>query len=125
MYHFPDDTNLFHTNKSVKNLNKLVNHDMMKQLNNRLSVNKISLEVEKTELVIFKSPRKALSDEIKIKLTGQILYPSNSVKYLSVRIDKFLHWHDKVNDIVVKLNRATELFLKIGNHAKMKTLRNI
>ena len=73
MYHFPDDTNLFHTNKSVKNLNKLVNHDMMKQLNNRLSVNKISLEVEKTELVIFKSPRKALSDEIKIKLTGQIL----------------------------------------------------
>ena len=52
-----DDTNLFHTNKSVKNLNKLVNHDM-KQLNNWLSANKISLNVEKTELVIFKSPRK-------------------------------------------------------------------
>ena len=52
-----DDTNLFHTNMSVKNLNKLVNHDM-KQLNNQLSANKISLDVEKTELVIFKSPRK-------------------------------------------------------------------
>ena len=46
VHHFADDTNLFHRNKSVKNLNKLVNHDM-KQLNNWLSANKISLNVEK------------------------------------------------------------------------------
>ena len=74
IHHFADDTNPFHTNKSVKNLNKLVNHDM-KQLNNWLSANKISLNVEKTKLVIFKSPRKVLSDEIKIKLTVKRLYP--------------------------------------------------
>ena len=60
----------------MENLNKLVNHDM-KQLNNWLSANKIPLNVEKTELVIFKSPWKVTSDEIKIKLTGKRLYPSN------------------------------------------------
>ena len=117
-----DDTNLFHTNKSLKNLNKLVNHGM-KQLNNWLSANKISLHVEKTGLVIFQSPRKVLSDEIKIKLTENRLYPSNSVKYLGVRIDKFLHWHDQVNNFVVKLNRANALLLKIRNYVNMKTLR--
>ena len=37
----------------VKNINKLVNHDM-KHFNNWLSANKISLNVEKTELVISK-----------------------------------------------------------------------
>ena len=42
MHQFADDTNLFHTNKSVK----------------------ISLNVEKTELVIFKSPRKVLTEEV-------------------------------------------------------------
>ena len=42
-------TNLFHTSKSVKKLNKLVNRDM-KHLNNWLSANEISLNVEKTEL---------------------------------------------------------------------------
>ena len=68
VHHFADDTNLFHTSKSVKNLNKLVNRDM-KHLNNWLSANKISLNVEKTELVIFKSPRKVLVGEIKIKLS--------------------------------------------------------
>ena len=96
----------------------------MKQLNNWLSANKIPHNVEKTELVIFKSPRKVLSDEIKIKLTGKRLYPSNSVKYLGVRTDKFLHWHDQVNNIAVKLNRANGLFLKIRNYIKTKTLRN-
>ena len=90
-----------------------------------MSANKISLSVEKTELVIFKSPRKVLSDEIKIKLTGKRLHPSNSVKYLGVRIDKFLHWHDQVNNIAVKLNRANALLLKIRNYVNMKTLRNI
>ena len=81
VYHFADDTNLFHTSQSVKNLNKLVNGDM-KHLNNWLSANKISLNVEKTELVIFKSPRKVLLDETKIKLSGKSLYPSNSSKPL-------------------------------------------
>ena len=119
-----NDPNLFHTNKLEKNLNKLVNCDI-EQLNNWLCANKISLNVEKTELVIFKSPRKVLSDEIKIKLTGPRLYPSNSVKYLGVRIDKFLHWHDQVNNIAVKLNRANALSPEIRNYVKMKTLRNI
>ena len=42
MHHFADDTNLFHTSKSVKSLNKLVNRDM-KYLINWLNANKIYL----------------------------------------------------------------------------------
>ena len=90
-----------------------------------MSANKISLSVEKTELVIFKSPRKVLSDEIKTKFTEQRIYSSNPVKYLGVRIDKFLHWLDQMNDNAVKLNRANALLLKIRNYFKMKTSRNI
>ena len=90
-----------------------------------MSTNKISLNVEKTELVIFKSPRKVLLDEIKIKLNGKRLYASNSVKYLSVKSNRFLHWHDQVNRIAVKLNRVDALLLKIRNYMNTKTLRNI
>ena len=62
---------------------------------------------------------------MKIKLIGKRLYPSNSVKYLGLKIDKFLHWHDQVNNIAAKLNRASALLLKIRNYVNMKTLRNI
>ena len=97
----------------------------MKQLNNWLNANKISVDVEKTELVIFKSPRLTLYDEIKIKLTGKRLYSLNSEKYLGVKIDKSLHWHDQVNNIAVKLYRANALLLKIISYVNMKILRNI
>ena len=80
MHHFSDDANLCHTNKSVKNQNKHVNRDM-EQLNNCLSANKVSLDVEKAELMISKSLMKARSDKIKIKLSVKRLYPSDSVKY--------------------------------------------
>ena len=86
---------------------------------------KISLNVEKTELVMFKSPRKVLLDEIKIKLSGKRLYPLNSIKYLGIKIDRFLRRHDQVNSIAVKLNRANALLLKIRNYVNRKTLRNI
>ena len=71
----------------MKNLNKLANRDM-KHLNNLLSANNVSYNVEKTELMVFKSPRKVLPNEIKIKLIRKKLYPSNSIKYFRVKIDK-------------------------------------
>ena len=90
----------------------------MKHLNNWLSVNKISLNIEKTS-------RKGFPDEIKINISGKRLYPSNSIKYLGVKIDRFLHWHDQVNNIAIKLNRANALLLKIRNYVNTKTLGNI
>ena len=47
------------------------------------------------------------------------------MKYLGIKIDRLLHWHDQVNSITVKLNRANALLLKIRNYVNMKTLRNI
>ena len=76
-----------------------------------MSANKISPNVEKSVLVIFKSPRKVLLDEIKISLSGKN-YPSNSVKYLGIKIDRFLHWHDQVNSIAVKLIELMHYYLK-------------
>ena len=124
VHHFAADKNLFHTSKSVKNVNKLDNPDI-KHLNSWLSANKISLDIETTELVIFKSPRKILPNETKIKLSAKRLYPSKSIKYLGINIDRLLGWHDQVNSIGVKLNRANSLLLKIRNYFNMKTLRNI
>ena len=108
----------------MKNLKKLVNQDV-KDLNNWLSANKVSLNVGKTELVVFESPRKVLLDEMKINLSGKMLNSSNLIKYLGVRIDRFLHQRDQVNSITIKLNRVNALLLTSRNYVNMKTLRNM
>ena len=79
--HFADDTNLLIKNKSLKQLKKHLNLDLRK-LVNWLKANKISLNRSKTELIIFKHPNKRLNYDLKIKLNGKRLYPSNVVKYL-------------------------------------------
>ena len=38
-------------------------------------------------MVIFKSKQKKFEDDLKIKLCGKRLYPTESDKYLSVKID--------------------------------------
>ena len=59
VHHFADDTNLLCLSNSIKKLNKLVNADL-KYLVNWLNANKISLNVKKTEVVIFKSKKKKI-----------------------------------------------------------------
>ena len=60
----------------------------MKNVTDWLNANKISLNVRKTELVISKHQRKKLDNEVKIKLNRKRLYPTDSVKYLGIRIDR-------------------------------------
>ena len=90
IHHFADDTNLLHFNKFVAKLNKLVNLDM-KNFTVWLNANKMSLNVDKTELVIFKNQRKKLETEIKIKLNRKRLYPCQSVRYLGIKTDQNLN----------------------------------
>ena len=85
-----------------------------------LNVSNISLNVKKTEIVIFKSKRKKFNDIVKIKLSGKRIYPPASVKYPGVKriyppasvkypgvkIDQNLTWQHHINDLSVKLKRA-------------------
>ena len=68
---------------------------------------------------MFKCARKVLQDEIKIKLSEKRLDISNSKKYLRVKINRFLRWHDQVNSIAVKRNRVNALLFKVRNYVNM------
>ena len=59
VHHFADDTNLLHFSKSMTKLNKYINLDM-KISTDWLNANNISLNVQKTELVILKHQRKKI-----------------------------------------------------------------
>ena len=94
------------------------------RLVNWLNVNKISLNVKKTEMVIFKSKQKKFEGDLKIKLSGERLYPTESVKYLSVKIDTNLSWQYHTNDLSVKLNRVNVLLFKMKKYVSCKILRS-
>lgn len=61
---------------SVKTIDKKINHDL-KDLPNQLNAIKTSLNVGKTELVMYIAPKKQQGLELKIKLNGKKFYQDN------------------------------------------------
>ena len=120
IHNFPDDTTLLHFSKSIARLNKYVNLGIT-NLTAWLNANKISLNVKKTELVIFKHQRKKTDSEVKITFSRKQLYPNDSVKYLGIRTDENLNWKHHVNDIEIKLNRVNANKMRI--FANVNTLK--
>ena len=92
---------------------------------NWLNANKISLNIKKTEMIFFKSKQKKFEGDLKIKLCGKRLYPTESVKYLGVKIDTNLSWQYHVNDLSIKPNRANALLFKMRKYVCLKILRSI
>ena len=76
-------------------------------------------------MVTFKSKQKKREGDLKIKLCAKRLYPTESVKYLGVKIDTNLSWKCHVNDLSIKLNRANALLFKMRKYVSPKILRYI
>ena len=90
-----------------------------------LNANKISVNVKKTETIIFKSRRKKFEGVIKLKLNRQRLHSFNNVKYLGIKIDENLKWRHHFNEVSSKLVMANAILFKIRNYLNPKILRSI
>ena len=66
VHHFADDTNLLLITKSLKQINKLINHDLsfLVQL---LRSNKISLNTSKTKILIFRPKGKLITKHLNFR----------------------------------------------------------
>ena len=80
---------------------------------------------KKPEMIIFKPKQKKFEGNLKIKLCGKRVYPTESFKYLGVKIDTNLSWKYDVNDLSIKLNRANTLLFKMRKYLSLKILRFI
>ena len=83
----------FYLSNSIKKLNKLV------------------IKLQTNKKVIFKSKQTKFEGDLKIKLYGKRIYPTQSVKYLGVKIDTNLSWQYHINDLSIKLNRPNALLV--------------
>ena len=95
-YHFAYDTNITLSDSSLETLAKRMNYDLRK-LSLWLRANKLSLYVEKAELVVFRRQNAKLNKSFKIKLDGKRLFPTSSVKYPGALLDEHLTWSPQIS----------------------------
>ena len=123
-YHFADNTSVILSSTFLEIFSKQINKDLL-NLSNWLKANKLSLNVKKTELVIFRSKKLKIDSSFKFKLNGKRLVPTKSVKYLGVLLDEHLHWNEQISQVKMKLNRAIGILSKLRYNANLSVLKII
>ena len=124
VHQFADDKNLLLVEKSLKKLNKKVNRDL-KLIVEWVRPNKLSLNANKTEIIIFKSKNKTITKHLNFRISGQKIKPSNKVKYLGVILQEDLHWNKYLSNLGKKLSRSIGLLSKIRHYVPKHLLRTI
>ena len=124
-FHFADDTCLLNIKDSIKKINKVVNKDL-KFLVQWLHANKISLNVAKTEVIIFRRKKKQLDFDLNLKIFGKKLQASSYVKHLGIYLDQYIDWSPHVSHLshkLVKVNMVAAPLI-LGGDLKISDQNN-
>ena len=107
---FADDTNVFVTGKHTEEMSAELNEDLQKNCE-WLRCNKLSLNVLKTNYMIFTSKNKTVND-LDIKINNTEIERVYTTKFLGVYIDAQLSWKRHIEYTCSKLSKCTGIFLK-------------
>ena len=121
---FADDTCLLNSNSKIKCIEKQLNYDL-KMLYKWLCASKISLNVTKTEVVLFHHDNKPIDHELRLKLNGKYLSLSESVKYLGITINHNLSFSQQLDSLSIKLRHANGALSKIRHVANKSVLCSV
>ena len=90
-----------------------------------LHANKISLNVAKTEVIIFRKKKKQLDFDLNLKIYWKKLQASSYVKYLGIYLDQYLDWSLQVNHLSHKLVKANAMLGKSCHYVNEATIKSI
>ena len=90
VHHFGDDKNIIFSLKSLKKVNKCINHDLS-LLVQWLWANRISLYTNKTEIILFWTNNKKISKNLNFRIIGQKKIQLNKQNTLAYTWMKVLH----------------------------------
>ena len=101
---FADDTNLLLSHRDVTVLFNIVNQELKKIATCQLA-NKLSLNVNKTNFMIFKAKDKKLEQNMSIIINMQQIEQVKYTKFLGLYIDEELSWKYHINHVTMKISK--------------------
>ena len=119
---FADDANLFCENNSLQILQNRINSELI-NIHTWLSANKLSLNIEKSNFILFHPPQKRLQDStFNLLLNNKQLKREYCIKYLGILIDSHLSWKHQVEFIAGKIRRSIGILSKLRHHVDLNIL---
>ena len=121
---FADDTNLYFESKDLRNMEKIINKEL-EQLNLWLNVNRLALNISKTNFVIFSACNKPIRHNVTLKINKKAILQKDHIKYLGIMIDNHLNWKKHIFNMSKKISRSIGIMYKLREFMDTKMLSNI
>ena len=120
---FADDTNIYYDSDDLVELEKTVNQELRK-LSQWLNINRLALNVGKTNFVIFRA-NKRVYHNVTLILNRKAIEQKDHVKYLGVLMDEHLNWKKQIANVTKKISRGIGILAKLRSYLDPKLLKNI
>ena len=114
IYLFADDTNIYYESKDLSDLIRIVNKELS-LVKKWLDSNKLSLNIDKTNYIIFHSSSINVSSGSDIRIGKKYIKRVKFVKFLGLLLDEHLSWKYHLSELSKKLAKTCGMFFKIRN----------
>jgi hypothetical protein len=121
---FADDTNIFFSSKNLDLIQTTLNIEL-KNVSQWLNANRLALNIEKTNFVVFHSPKKKPHKVLSICIDNQSIREATSVKYLGVLIDSTLSWRPHISELSKKIAKSVGILSKLRHYLNTDILISI
>lgn len=122
---FADDTNLFYSNNSLDTLCNDINDDLVK-ISLWFRLNRLSLNVKKTNFMIFSTRNKKLPlSKMCIKIDDIAIEQVNHTKFLGLIMTDRLTWDMHVKTVYNKASKNIGIIYRIRHLIPLPTLKNL
>ena len=112
---------IYYESTNVLDIQKTLNKELPKA-RKWLEANRLALNIDKTNFVIFHSPQNIPNDQVTIKFGRKTISQETCVKFLGVLLNSTLSWnHRGITELSKKLSRTVGLFYKKRHYAPLGT----
>jgi hypothetical protein len=118
---FADDTNVFLKGKNLNDMIDNMNTELEKIVK-WLNANKLSLNISKTQYMVFRTQRTKITHSKELSISGINLEFVEHAKFLGVYIDYCFTWDKHIQTIKSKISRGTAIIKKAKPVLNMNSL---
>ena len=121
---FADDTSIFLAKKEVKDLENTINTELG-NISNWLKANKLSLNVKKSNVLLFRCRNAKKMETFNIKIDGNTIEEKQSAKYLGLYFDNKLTFKPHIDHVLTKLKKGNGIIAKLRHFVPSEKVRSV
>ena len=97
----------------------------LKLLSQWLKINRLVLNISKTNFVIFHSYRRIVHHNVTLLLDKKSISEKSHIKYLGVLVDQHLNWKYQISNVSKKISRSIGIMYRLRNFVDLQNAHHL